>query len=244
LKIPFFRGNGDDPFHDKPLWQHDIHERVLPYTMTGSARIYALLDAVEYLATSKIPGALVECGVWKGGSMMACAMALQHLCATDRQLYLFDTFAGMPPPTPDDLDHHGNAAASFFARFTSKSRGNWCEAPLREVEFNMAQTGYPPERVSLVEGDVLDTIPQQAPEQIALLRLDTDWYESTKHELAHLYNRVSPNGVVIIDDYGHWRGAKKAVDEFIATNGLVCLLHRIDYTARIFVKTVPTQPGQ
>jgi hypothetical protein len=234
-------GKRSDPHADISQWQRDIHDSVLPYTMTGSLRIHALIDAVSYIDRAGIPGAIVECGVWRGGSMMACAMTLQHLGVGDRQLYLFDTFAGMTPPTDDDRDHHGNFASTFFARLRGQGRSDWCAATLQEVQSNMVWTGYPRKHIAFVEGDVLETIPRDAPDPIALLRLDTDWYESTKHELEHLYDRVSPNGIVIIDDYGHWQGARKAVDEFLAARGLVCLLHRIDYTARMFVKSAVVQ---
>jgi hypothetical protein len=98
-------------------------------------------------------------------------------------------------------------------------------------------TGYPPEKVHFVKGMVEDTIPEQSPDGIALLRLDTDWYQSTKLELLHLYPRLANQGVLIIDDYGHWQGARRAVDEFISELRDPILLHRIDYTGRIAIKT-------
>ena len=100
----------------------------------------------------------------------------------------------------------------------------------------MQRTGYDPARMHFVKGDVLETVPQEAPERIALLRLDTDWYESTRHELDHLYARLSPGGILIIDDYGHWRGARRAVDEFIEKHRLRLFLNRIDYTGRLAIK--------
>jgi predicted O-methyltransferase YrrM len=109
---------------------------------------------------------------------------------------------------------------------------------LAEVQANMARTGFPAERTRFVQGDVGQTIPGEAPERIALLRLDTDWYESTRHELEHLYPRLQPGGVLIVDDYGHWAGAREAVDEYFAQHGIAILLNRIDYTGRIAVKPV------
>jgi hypothetical protein len=100
----------------------------------------------------------------------------------------------------------------------------------------MDSTGYPSDLINYVEGKVEETIPVNAPDQISLLRLDTDWYESTKHELIHLYPRLVEGGVLIIDDYGHWQGARRAVDEYIEENNLPLLLCRIDYTGRITVK--------
>jgi hypothetical protein len=107
---------------------------------------------------------------------------------------------------------------------------------LDAVRRTVLGSGYPAERVHFVEGRVEDTLPAHAPEQLALLRLDTDWYESTRAEMEHLYPRLVPGGVLIIDDYGHWEGARRAVDEHFAAHGPAPLLHRIDYTARIAVK--------
>jgi hypothetical protein len=100
----------------------------------------------------------------------------------------------------------------------------------------MRDTGYDSEKVFFVKGKVEETLPAHAPDRISLLRLDTDWYESTYHELTHLYPRLTVGGVLIIDDYGHWAGARRAVDDFIGKNKLRLLLNRVDYTGRICVK--------
>ena len=100
----------------------------------------------------------------------------------------------------------------------------------------MNSTGYDEGMVHLVKGRVEETIPQHAPDSIALLRLDTDWYESTKHELERLFPRLSKHGILIIDDYGHWQGARRAVDEYFAGNKIPILLSRADYTGRVAVK--------
>jgi O-methyltransferase len=107
---------------------------------------------------------------------------------------------------------------------------------LEDVKRVMAATGYEPGKTVFVPGRVEDTIPASAPETIALLRLDTDWYQSTYHELTHLYPRLAVGGVLIIDDYGHWQGARKAVDQYIREQKLKLLLCRIDYTGRVCVK--------
>ena len=100
----------------------------------------------------------------------------------------------------------------------------------------MQSTGYPSELIKFVKGKVEETLSIYKPEKIALLRLDTDWYESTKTELEELYDNVVSKGVIIIDDYGHWEGCRKAVDEFIKKRNLCVLLNRIDYTGRLIVK--------
>ncbi len=200
-------------------------------TMTSKERLYALYGAVRYAVEAKIAGAFVECGVWKGGSVMMMALTLRNLGETDRDIYLFDTFTGPPPAGKEDTDYTGASMAALEAQGVV-----WPRSPADEVRANLAATGYPMERFHLVAGDVLQTIPKQAPARIALLRLDTDWYESTRHELEHLFPRLEKRGAMIIDDYGHLRGARKAVDEYLAGLPERYFLQRVDYTARLLLK--------
>jgi hypothetical protein len=213
--------------------------RVRRYTMTTPRRIAALCDGVEHAVRTGVPGAVVECGVWKGGSMMAAALTLIRLGATDRDLYLFDTFKGMPPPTEEDAfsAYDGYSPMRHWRRRRRDGGANsWHYVPADEVRAAVLSTGYPAERVHLVEGRVEDTLPTAAPGEIAVLRLDTDWYESTKHELVHLYPLLSPGGVLILDDYGHYEGARRAVDEYFDSAGGRPLLTRVDYTGRVGIK--------
>ena len=207
----------------------EIIRAVEPYTMTSTERIHALIHAVRHVVRNRIAGDMVECGVWKGGSVMAMALTLLQLGERDRSLYLFDTFSGMTPPGDMDVDYQGQQAQVILDAVR-------CEASQQEVEKVVFSTGYDRDKIHFVRGRVEETIPAHAPESIALLRLDTDWYESTQHELLHLFPRLSRGGVIIVDDYGHWRGARKAVDEYIAQNEVPLFLHRIDYTGRIAVK--------
>jgi O-methyltransferase len=210
-----------------------VFAQTAPYTMTSPERMYALWQAVRQIA-HRVDGAVVECGVWRGGSSMLAALALLDLNDI-RDLYLYDTFVGMPPPS--DVDRApvlGQHAEEVLLRKDAVGELTRAIAGLEEVRANMARTGYPSERLHYVEGKVEDTIPDRAPERIAILRLDTDWYESTRHELQHLYPRLESGGVLIIDDYGWWEGARKAVDEYFASDPI--LLHRIDVTGRIAVK--------
>lgn len=209
-----------------------------PYTMTSPERLFALCEAIRYVVRSKVEGAVVECGVWRGGSMMAAARTLIECKDFSRDLYLFDTFAGMAPPTERDVAIGGQSASDLLnSHKKTESDPVWCLATLEQVRNAMSATGYHADRIHYVTGKVEDTIPLHAPPKIALLRLDTDWYESTRHELEHLFPRLVRGGVLIIDDYGHWKGAREAVDEYLRTNGIKLLLNRIDYTGRIAVKT-------
>ena len=169
--------------------------------------------------------------------MMAVAETLLRAGDTSRSLYLFDTFEGMPPPTENDVDIDGVTAGSLLDRSDKESDESvWCRATLDVVKKALGSTGYPSEKIHFIKGMVEKNIPHFAPEKIALLRLDTDWYESTKHEMEHLFPRLSRGGVLIIDDYGHWQGARKAIDEYLEKNDVKILLNRIYYTSRIAVK--------
>jgi len=218
----------------------DIISKVRPYTMTRTERIVSLIRSVEYIVEANIPGDMVECGVWRGGSTMTVALTLLSLGDTSRRLYLYDTYEGMTDPS--DLDrYYDNRAAEAILKATQKNTGMWCYASLDEVRNNMLSTGYPEERIIFVKGKVEDTIPDARIGTLALLRLDTDWYESTKHTLSHLFPLVNPGGIIILDDYGCWQGARLAVDEYFKQINVRPFLHRIDYSGRLIVKPFKTK---
>jgi hypothetical protein len=214
----------------------EIIRAVQPWTMTGPDKLFALIQTVRYIARHRIPGDVVECGVWRGGSMQAVARTLMAAGDTSRHLHLFDTYEGMPPPSERDTRRRDErTAAELLAEESPENSMVWAVASLDDVQDGMSKVGYPPERVHFVKGKVEETIPEHAPEQISILRLDTDWYESTKHELEHLYPRLSPGGVLLLDDYGYWEGAREAVDEFLDSTGERLLLMRMA-SGRLAVK--------
>jgi O-methyltransferase len=229
------RRSPEPPYADLEPQFIALHERCAPATMTSIERMYALYQAVRHVHAAAIPGDVVECGVWRGGSSMLAALTLDSLGDRDRRLWLYDTFEGMPPPGDVDRSLTGQHATELLGRTDAAGDHTRAVASLDEVKANLATTGYPSDHLHFVEGMVEDTIPAVAPEEISVLRLDTDWYESTRHELRHLWPRLSPGGVLIVDDYGHWQGARRAVDEFLATVEPV-LLQRIDYTGRLALK--------
>lgn len=166
--------------------------------------------------------------------MAAIARTLLQLKDVKRDLYLFDTFEGMPEPSAKDVDYSGKHASEVL----QKDIGSRCaDAPLVQVKEVLYGTGYAREKIHFIRGRVEETIPVSAPDSISLLRLDTDWYASTKHELVHLFPRLVHAGVIIIDDYGHWKGSREACDEYFAQNHIPILLNRIDYTGRIALKS-------
>jgi O-methyltransferase len=211
---------------------------VKPFTMTSPERIYGLLSAVRYLVKNKISGDIVECGVWKGGSMMTVAKALLALDSTERELYLYDTFAGMTAPSSKDSSRFERTTTqeSFDSMQEGDGTCKWCFSSLEETRRNVGSVGYPEAKIHFIKGPVEETIPKNAPDKIALLRLDTDFYESSKHEMEHLFPRLVSAGVLLLDDYGHWEGQRLAVDEYLSENKIPLLLNRLDYAGRIGIK--------
>lgn len=205
-----------------------------PYTMVRKEKSYALYLATRYVAQHDIPGAIVECGVWRGGSMHVVARTLLAIGDTSRELYLFDTFEGMTPPTDKDRTYDGRTATELLATQPKTAR-IWAIASVEDVKQGFEEIPYPQDKIHFVKGPVESTLPAQAPDEIAILRLDTDWYESTRHELVSLYERLASGGVLIIDDYGTYQGSRQAVDEFVEETGARLLLVPIG-PGRIAVK--------
>jgi len=199
--------------------------------------MYALYQSVKYIIDSKVAGDFVECGVWRGGSSMLAAYSLLKFADSQRKIYLYDTFEGMPKPMEKDkLLLDGSSAINIWRHYQSGNIDKFCFAGLDEVKNNMSLTRYPQDNMIFVKGKVEATIPKVMPSKISLLRLDTDWFESTYHELHYLFPLLSKGGVLIIDDYGHWSGAKEATDKYFRENNIHILLNRIDYTGRLGIK--------
>jgi O-methyltransferase len=204
--------------------------------------MYSLYKAVNYVIQNNIAGDFIECGVWKGGSALLIAKMLAYKKITNRKVILYDTYEGMSEPSENDKDYAGINASELLEKASINIQESvWCYSSFEEVKNNLALSGLHEECIIMIKGKVEDTIPLQLPTtQIALLRLDTDWYESTKHELKYLYPLLVKDGVLIIDDYGHWEGCRKAVDEYFAENNVALLLNRIDNTGRIAIKNLLT----
>lgn len=199
-----------------------LYRQVRPYTMCSRARLRGLYSAVQYVLDYGIPGDIVECGTARGGS--AALMGLMLTNEPHRTLWLFDTFEGLPPPTTDDPDYEVAKA------FVGAHRADLAEVVELFNRLNLV------ERTRLIKGLFQDTVPVSPVQAIAVLHLDGDWYQSVKVCLDHLYDRVSPGGVVQVDDYGHWAGARKAVHEFLSDRGLHVRLNYVDYTGRQMIK--------
>ncbi|MDC7235014.1 MAG: macrocin O-methyltransferase [Spirochaetales bacterium] len=217
-----FRIDMDDSF--KALW-----ETAAPFTMISMERGYAVYSAVKHIVRRKIAGDFVECGVWQGGTCMIMALSLQALGAEDRTIWMYDTYSGMTLPGDEDR------IAASGQPVSERWKEGWWAAGMEQVRRNLDSLSYPADRFRMIPGDVCRTLDEDAPEKTALLRLDTDWYASTKKELEVLYPRLEKGGILIIDDYGHFSGARQAVDEYFADDPSAPLFQRSDYTGRMAV---------
>lgn len=197
-----------------------------PFTKSTPARLKAMASALMEIDRTEVPGDVVECGVWHGGNII-----LARLLSPKRRCWLFDTFEGMTPPGPED-------GPKAHSKYEGKTRGGhkMSAVSLATVETNLARTKtYHPDLTRFVVGPVEQTLRMMhQPEEVALLRLDTDWYESTKVELQVLWPKLQKGGFLIVDDYGHWPGARRAVDEYF---GGPPDHVKIDYTCILILKT-------
>jgi hypothetical protein len=216
-----------------------VYEMCKRYTMTSVERMYALYQSVKYVVEKKIEGDFVECGIWKGGSAMLIAATLVQLKCYDKKIYLYDTFDGMSTPSEKDINYAGKGAEKLLidAKNNKEESDIWALCSLEKVKQNFSIINYPEENIFYVKGKVEDTVNANSHEKICLLRLDTDWYESTYHEMKYLYPVLEKGGVLIIDDYGHWKGSREAVDQYCNENHINILLNRIDYSGRIAIKS-------
>ncbi len=214
-----------------------IWNKVKKYTLISPERAWALAEAVRYVCRTGIPGDIVECGVWKGG---ACLLASEILAAeeinTKRHIWLYDTFCGMVAPGMDDK------IASSGQHLSERKPEGWWASGIEEVKATINQSTLNQINFQFVQGPVEETLNHEVPKKLAILRLDTDWYESTMKELEVLYPLLSYGGILIIDDYGHFTGARKAVDDFFNKRDETVLLHRSDYTGRVLIKKNPSMP--
>ncbi len=208
-----------------------IWERVQDYTMISVERGYSLYKSVEYVVSGGIPGDFVECGVWKGGACMLMALTLENLQEKNRKIYMYDTFSGMTKPTGEDVIAWNGA--DVMERWKNNGFSSWAVGveTVREMVESVVSDMSP---FVFIEGDVENTLDERVPESVSILRLDTDWYASTAKELEVLYPLLSRGGILQIDDYGHFKGARKAVDEYFAEKPI--FLSRIDYTGRQGIK--------
>ena len=207
-------------------------------TQVGVRGLIATMMACRHVIKRKLEGDFVECGVWRGGcSILAANMFKLH--GVSKKIYLFDTFEGMTPPT--EYDFKEISGLSALGKFTDNQRdgfNQWNYSAIDEVKENFRKADLLSDNIIFIKGDVSETLgnKENLPEKISLLRLDTDFYESTKSELEVLYPLLTIGGNLIIDDYGVWAGPRKATDEYFALHNNSPSFHFIDFGGRIGTK--------
>ena len=211
-----------------------------PLTMISPKCLWAAISSVKYTIENDIDGDIVECGVWRGGCSIAMALKLKEY-NSNKKVWMFDTFQGMTAPTEKDTHHSNGVNAILKFNNTKKdSFTDWCYSPLEEVTKNLEKAKVK-NYTRIIKGDVLKTLQsnENIPNQISLLRLDTDWYESTKIEMEILFPLLSEKGILLVDDYGHWDGSRKAVDEYLKSEKnktLKKIFWVTDYSGRALIK--------
>ena len=230
--------------HSKPIELNDEENQFIHYvrsnnlSMCSTLNLYQTAVACKYIAINKIPGDFVECGVFRGGNALIAAKIFK-IHKVNKRVWLFDTFTGMTEPTMHDVKtSHKSFALDKYLLRKRDGYTDWAYASIEEVKENFKKINLLEENVVFVKGKVEDTLDQarNIPDAISFLRLDTDWYESPKKELETLYEKLVPGGILVVDDYGAFDGARKAVDDFFNKLLLPPFLSLIDTSARIGVK--------
>lgn len=209
-------------------------------TMVSRQRLIATINACKHAVLTGTPGDFIECGVWRGGNALAAKLTFENY-GSSKHVYLFDTFAGMTAPTEHDTSRfETRPTAEQFGESLRDGRSNWCYASIEDVRSNLLTAGIDFAGVHFIQGDVVQTLQDSShlPDSIAVLRLDTDFYESTKAEMEILYPRLSRGGSLLIDDFGYWDGSRKAIVEYLAEIPAERrpLLHFTDGSGRMGVK--------
>ena len=216
--------------------EENLIKNISKFSMCSSLNHWALIQSLKHISKCKIDGDIVEAGVYKGGNLMLMSHFVDKF-NLKKKIYAYDTFEGMPLENKNiDVDFNNKSANDTRKQYIE---GKWCYASLDNVKKNLSEFDLKFEdKINFIKGKVEETLTfdKNLPKKISLLRLDTDFYESTKIELEVLYPKLEKNGILIIDDYGHWKGAKKAVDEYFRTDQKFRFFHRIDHTSRLYIK--------
>ena len=210
-----------------------ILKEITNFSMSTPANHWAIIQSLKHIKENDIKGDIVECGVWRGGNLILFKKIIDKL-NLEKKIFAFDTFEGMPEPGKEDFDLKNINAEKIYKNYKKKDL-KWCFSNIDEVKSNVSKffkNDY--KNFNFIEGKVEETLmyEENLPQSISLLRLDTDFYDSIKKSLEVLYPRLVKGGVLIIDDYGQWKGARKAVDEYFKTKPF---LFYVDHTCRLFI---------
>jgi hypothetical protein len=207
-----------------------VLKEISNYTMLSQERLYSLFSLAKRICNDNLPGNFVECGVARGGSAALVAYVIKKYSALPRLLFAFDTFAGMPEPTAEDMHNETPANDTGWGTGT-------CAGPVESLMDICRRLGAE-DMVLPIKGYFQETLPMSKEKvgKIALLHLDGDWYESTKAVLDNLYDNVIDGGFIQVDDYGYWAGCRKALHEFANERAIRLKLQTIDATGVCFRK--------
>ena len=196
------------------------------YSMTSFDGMFSLMKSLDFIIQNNVDGDFVECGVWKGGNLIMFQKYIEKY-NLNKKIYAYDTFEGMSEPAEIDKTFEGESASLQLDKLEKKKVDR-----KKNVEKYTTSTN-----LTSIKGKVEDTLinKKNLPNKISILRLDTDWYSSTKKELEILYPLLEKNGILYIDDYGYWQGARKAVDEFFKDKKVT--MFKIDFTARMIINS-------
>ncbi len=197
------------------------------HSMIGQARMGNLRAAVEHVLKHRVPGDLIETGVWRGGACILMRAVLKAYNVTDRTVWVADSFEGLPPPDASRYPADANDRHHTYTQLA---------VSFEEVVANFSKYGLLDDQVRFLKGWFKDTLPTAPIERLAILRLDGDMYQSTMEALQALYHKVSPGGVVIVDDYGAVPACRQAVHDFRDANTVTAPIHNIDGLGVYWVK--------
>lgn len=208
---------------------------------SNQVSLYTTFVCVNYLIKNKIKGDIIESGVANGRQVCLALEVLKYYQEVDFKIFLYDTFQGMVQPGKYDYKiwekDNVKSIKKYEESLNENKTSSWQNYSLEQVKENISKTEYPADKIKFVVGNVINTIPKNIHENISLLRLDTDFYDSTKVELEYLFPKVVKGGIIILDDYGGFTGVKKATDEYLKKNHLYPLLVRSSFKERVFIKS-------
>jgi O-methyltransferase len=211
-KYPIRKRESFQQIREEDFWEH--YEIAKAYSMLQVTGFFDIYQCMRYIKVNNIPGDLVECGCFLGGSSIFIAMMRKLFGLEDRVLHVFDTFTGFPEGSVDKRKGQPSIGPSYEDFFES-------------VRDNFEQT-VGTDNIVFHQGVVEETLEGFNPGPLALMRLDTDYYPSTQKEFEVLYPLLVEDGVLIVDDYGQYEGSRKATDEYLATLDRKPLLALID----------------
>ena len=233
--------NIEHEFPDSNNFEKEIFNICSEYSMTSHERMFALMKSIEFIKQNNVEGDFVECGVWKGGNLILFQKFIDKY-NFNKKIYAYDTFEGMSNPEKVDETFKGESSIDLLNKLNKKKVDRKkniliADCSIEDVKKNFKKFSNK-NNLICIKGPVEKTldIKENLPNKISILRLDTDWYSSTKKELEILFPLLEKNGILIIDDYGFWKGARKAVDEYFKNKNVT--MFKIDFTGRMIINSM------